>query len=244
MNLTIVTAVWKRPEVFEMFAQGVKLLQKHFKGRINITVACTGSEGQQSRSMVEAHKFLYAEYHNRALGQKMNKAAIISRTLEPDYVMLVGSDDIMAPNVMEVYYEEMLKGIDYLYVKDFYFFDTVTKQGLYWAGYAKTSNRGHGCGAGRVLSRRVLDALGFQPWYNDKCHNILDTAFDRRMRSIQGIKPIAKSFYLRDIDGFGLDIKSSTNMTPFAKWDNTEFMDGKKMLFDNLPEKLAKQIYG
>jgi len=244
MNLTIITAVWKRPEVFEMFAQGVKMLQKHFKGRLNITVSITGSEGEDSKNMVEAHGFLYTEHPNRALGQKMNKAAIKARQHNPDYCLLIGSDDVIGASMLEKYYEEMLKGTDYISVKDFYFFDTETKRGLYWKGYNKNANRGHACGAGRMLSHRIMEGLGYQPWYNDKLHGVLDTAFDRRYRSVKGLNPIEKSFFLRDFNGFGLDIKSSTNMTPFALWDNTEFVDGKKLLFDNLPKKLAAQIWG
>lgn len=244
MNLTIVTACWQRPEVFEMFAQGVKALQEHFEGRINITVTCSGSEGEESRNMVQAHDFTYIEYHNRALGQKMNQAALAAKQHEPDYCLFLGSDDIVAPNLMEVYYDEMVKGIDYLYVKDFYFYDTVTKQGLYWAGYNKNNNRGHACGAARVLSSRILDGIGYKPWSDTGMHNALDTAFDIKYRSMRGLRPQEKGYFLRDIDCFGLDIKSSTNMTPFERWENTKLADGKKMLFDNLPQDLAKLIYG
>lgn len=243
MNLTIVTACWKRPEVFEMFAEGVKMLQKHFEGRINITVTCAGSEGERSKNMVEKHNFSYVEYHNKALGTKMNKAAILARQHEPDYCLFVGSDDIIAPNLLEVYYEEMQKGTDYLYVKDWYFFDLGTKQGLYWAGYDLKVNRGHACGAGRVLSKRVMEGLNYQPWFDNKLHDVLDTSFDRRLRSVRGLGVKQKGWFLRDIDAFGLDIKSATNMTPFAKWRNSKYMDGKDLLFDNLPKALAKKIY-
>jgi len=43
---------------------------------------------------------------------------------------------------------------------------------------------------------------------------------------------------------FALDIKSPTNMTPFSRWDNSTFMNGKDLLFKNLPEPLAHKIYG
>lgn len=244
MNLTIITACWKRPEVFEMFAQGVKALQEHFEGRMNITVTCAGSEGQCSKTMVEAHNFTYLEHSNKFLGQKMNQASIAAKQHSPDYCLFLGSDDIMAPNVMEVYYDEMVKGIDYLYVKDFYFFDTVTKKALYWRGYDKNNNRGDGCGAGRVLSHRILNGLAYKPWFDTHLHGQLDTAFDMRYRSMRGLRPKEKAFFLRDIEAFGLDIKSITNMTPFELWPNTLPVDAQKMLFDNLPDNLAKQIYG
>jgi hypothetical protein len=244
MNLTIVTACWKRPEVFELFAQGVKMLQKHFKGRLNITVTCSGSEGEASKKMVEKHGFTYIEIPNQPLGRKMNKAALAAKQHEPDYCLFVGSDDIMGVDLMEKYYEEMQKGTDYVYVKDWYFFDLKTRKGLYWAGYDKKVNRGHACGAGRLLSKRIVEALEYKPWYDNKLCNLLDTGFDRRYRGVRYLNPVECGFFMRDFDCFGLDIKTSTNMTPFAKWDNSKYIDGKKMLFDNLPKALAKKIYG
>lgn len=246
MNLTIITAVWQRPEVFEMFAAGVKVLQDHFKGVMNISVCISGSEGEESKEMVENHDYYYTEYPNKYLGQKMNRASLLSRKQEnqddpEDYYLLLGSDDIMGPDIMEYYLTEMEKGTDYVYVTDYYFFDTATKRALYWAGYNKSANRGHGCGAGRMISRKVMDSLNFQPWFDDKLHGLLDTAFDYKIR---GITMSRREFNLKALGCFGLDIKSSINMTPFKKWDNTQFVDAKKMLFDNLPKKLAAIIWG
>jgi hypothetical protein len=34
-----------------------------------------------------------------------------------------------------------------------------------------------------------------------------------------------ESFSMKEKNVIGIDIKSSTNMTPFAKWDNSEFID-------------------
>ncbi len=240
MNLTIVTAVWKRPEIFEVFADGITNLQESFKGRLKISVTVAGSEGEQSRNMVESRGYAYIEIDNRALGMKMNRAAMLAQGQDPDYCLLVGSDDIIGVDMLELYYTEMLNGTDYIYVTDFYFFDTQSKKALYWGGYTKNTNRGHACGAGRMLSRPVMNALKFQPWYDNQMHNILDTAFDRKIRPIQMTK---KAFNLKQNGCFGLDIKSSTNMTPFAPWAGTVEVDAKEML-NNLPIELARKIYG
>ena len=241
MNLTIVTAVWERPEIFEMFADGVKLLQDHFKGRLNIQVCVSGSEHEVTKTMVESKGYFYVEKDNRFLGRKMNMAAILARKTEPDYCLLVGSDDIMGTDIMKHYYKEMHKGTDYVSVSDFYFFDTVAKKALYWAGYDTNLNRGHACGAGRMLSRRVMELLNYQPWCDDRLHNLLDQAFDRKIAPIKMTKVMLN---LKELGCFGLDIKSSTNMTPFAQWHNTQYIDARVMLATNLPEDLAEKIYG
>ena len=53
MKISIVTGVWKRPEVFEMFAQGIKNLG------VEVDVIVAGSEGKRSRDMVQARRVIY-----------------------------------------------------------------------------------------------------------------------------------------------------------------------------------------
>src|SRR5688500_3149553 len=123
MRLAIVTGVWKRPEVFEMFAEGVKLLQSHFSDRLEIVVCVAGSEGKASQEMVRKHKnFFYTEHSNKPLGVKMNVACLLAKRMSPDYCLMMGSDDIIGVDLMEEYLIQMQKGIDYIYLMDCYFF--------------------------------------------------------------------------------------------------------------------------
>lgn len=238
-KLTIVSAVWRRPEIFDLFADGIDLLKNKFKGRIDITVSVAGSE-RSAKKMVEDRGFSYVNTPNHPLGQKMNKALLNSVKLQPDFIMWLGSDDIITPELMEHYYLEMEKGTDYTYLMDFYFYDTVTKKAFYWKGYRRTRMAGYSCGAGRMVSRRVLEIVKWRLWYNDKYHDLLDTSMDVLIKDI----PMSKQkFYLRDLKCFAVDIKSAINMTNFVMWDNTLPRDGKKMLFDFLPKKLAEKIY-
>ena len=46
MELVVVTGVWKRPEIFEIFANGIKALK--IKG-LNIRCVVAGSEGVKSK---------------------------------------------------------------------------------------------------------------------------------------------------------------------------------------------------
>ncbi len=241
MRLAIVTAVWKRPEVFEMFAQGIKMLQFYFQGRIEIVCCVAGSEGHQSRSMVEAHhNFFYTEAPNQPLHLKFNQATRLASKLSADYCLMIGSDDIIGKNLMERYYVIMQKGIEYAYLTDCYFFDTVTKKGLYWGGYIAKFNRGKGAGIGRLISKSALDKINWICW-PPGYDRVLDTGFDKQIDRLRISKV---EINLRREKLFALDIKSSTNMTPFNKWENSDFVDGRKLLIDNLPDELATLIMG
>jgi len=241
MRVAIVTGIWKRPEIFSMFAAGVMHLQDMFKGSIEIVCCVAGSEGSISRSIVEMYSnFFYTETPNQPLGAKMNQATSLAKKLEADYCLMVGSDDIIGHSLMEKYFELMQRGVDYAYLTDCYFFDTVSKRGLYWGGYIRSFNRGKGAGIGRLISKSFLNKMNWICW-PPGYDRVLDTAFDKQVERLAGSK--IEINLMRD-KLFALDIKSSTNMTPFEQWENSRFVDGKKLLFENLPNNLAQLIYG
>lgn len=240
MRLAIVTGVWGRPDIFKMFAEGVVDLQKKFAGRLEIVCCVVGSEGHRSADIVNAYpNFFYTEFPNRPLGEKMNRATYLAKRLGVDYCLMVGSDDIVGVALMEKYFVAMQNGIDYTYLTDLYFFDTVSKRGLYWGGYL-TRARGMGAGTGRLISARLLTKFGWVCW-PPGYDRILDTGFELQLKRHNHSK---MEINLKRDGLFALDIKSPNNMTPFEQWENSEFTDGHELLFNNLPNHLAETIYG
>lgn len=222
MKVAIVTAVWQRPEIFEMFAKGIYNLISNCKD-IEFSVIISGSEGERSKSMVENHGFTYIEIPNDPLSVKMNACVLFAKNLGVDYILCLGSDDVISPELMNIYAQQMRSGFDYIGVTDFYFYDTVSGKSAYWGGYREPYRKGHTCGAGRMLSKRLLDLWQWQPW--EIVHSkILDTSIQQKLNRTPHSSFV---FSLIDVGVFALDIKSSTNMTPFQLWDNTQYMDSK-----------------
>jgi hypothetical protein len=220
MKVAIVTAVWKRPEVFAMFAKGVKHLQENCP-EIEFVVIVAGSEGWKTNKMVTDCGFLYIEIPNEPLALKVNAPVRLAGRLNVDYVLCVGSDDIITPELMELYIKHMRAGIDYIAVSDFYFYDTVTGKSLYWGGYTEPYRKGHACGAGRLISKRLLTIWGWKPW--DIQHNkILDTSIQEKLKRTPHTNVVLS---LKENNVYALDIKSETNMTPFNLWDNTVYIN-------------------
>lgn len=222
IKLAIVSAVWKRPEVFEMFAAGVHKLERTCD--MDITVIIAGSEGKRSQSMVERHGFKYVEVPNEPLATKVNAPMLIARHLKIDYVLCVGSDDIVSPGLMKVYESYMRAGIDYIGVTDFYFYDLTTKRAAYWGGYTD-KRKGHTAGAGRLISNRLLNSWNWQPW-EIRHSKVLDQSMQEKLLHTPHT---AATFSLKDKGVFALDIKSETNMTPFQLWDNTTFIPSEEL---------------
>jgi hypothetical protein len=238
MKIAIVTAIWQRPEVWDMFKQGVRRLRNQYED-VEVEVCVAGSEGYRSQNRCKENWIHYVEMPNNPLGRKMNAASLLSKETNADYYLLMGSDDIICNNLFDLYLDYMEQGIDYIYLMDGFFFDTTTKKSLYWAGYRQDHNKGDSLGAGRMLSKKMMEKMDYQCWYDVKMSGLLDQAMNEKL---EGFEYTKQEIWLRDNNCMLLDIKSSTNMTKFAKWDNTEFIDTKRLL-DFLPTYEFNKIY-
>lgn len=221
MKIAIVTAIWQRPEIWDMFKQGVRRLRNQYSD-VEVEVCVAGSEGIKSQNRCKEKWIHYIEMPNNPLGAKMNAASLLAKKTNADYYLLVGSDDIICNNLFDLYLDAADDNIDYTYLMDGYFFDTTTKLALYWGGYRQQRNIGRPLGAGRFLSKRLMEAMNFKCWYDVKLSGLLDQSMDEKMERIKHTK---REIYCKDNNCMLLDIKSSTNMTKFAKWDNTEFIN-------------------
>lgn len=220
LRIAFVTGIWKRDNIFEIFAEGIKLLKKEFK-EVEIQCFVAGSEGAKSEKLVKKHKFEYVEIANTPLGIKFNMAALVARKWNPDFCMMLGSDDLISPDLFSRYLINAQKNVDYSYITDCFFYDTISGKASYWGGYTKPFNKGHAAGIGRMLSARLMQAMSWQPWLNDRLHDLLDTSMDMKLKRILHTRE-----EIRAADsGCALDIKSSVNMTPFKLWDNTTYVD-------------------
>ena len=215
IKLCIVTGMWKRPEVFKLFGQ-------HYQD-MGIDVIVAGSEGDTSRKLAESFGFIYLERPNQPLADKMNST--IDEGLKRGYThfICVGSDDLLSKELIDEYIKLIRKGYEFIGVLDFYFYELETGKASYWGGYRDRQRFKHTCGAGRVLSRKLLESWNGKAWEN-KHSDYLDTAMQQKLAMSDLPKYV---FRMKDKGIFSIDIKSDTNMTPFALWDNTSYIDAK-----------------
>ena len=216
----IVTGMWKRPEVFKIFGQ-------HYKG-LGIDVIVAGSEGKESEKLAKKYGFHYIEIENQPLATKMNATTLKAKELGYTHVICVGSDDLLSKELIDEYLKLMRKGYDYIGVTDFYFYEMESSKAAYWGGYRDRQRLGHTAGAGRVISRTLLDEWDWKPW-DDKDSKYLDNSMQTKLRSSLHPKT---TFSLKEKGLLAVDIKSQVNMTPFELWDNTSYID-PKLITDN-----------
>ena len=234
IKLAIVTSVWGRPEVFNCFLIGIRELVKNCTDfEINLIISESSQDDvnhlHNTKNLARQIGFGHCEYYdfkvleipNEPLAAKVNATTYAAGKLGVDYVLCLGSDDIISPELLNEYGKLMRKGIDFIGVTDFYFYDTVSKRSLYWGGYTEPNRKGHTAGAARCLSAHLLDQWDWMPWEN-KDSLMLDKSMQDKLK----VTPhTIETFSMKSKGLFAVDIKSSTNMTPFEKWNNSDFID-------------------
>lgn len=216
MKIAIITAMWKRPEVFDLFGMNTNVLISQVKG-YEIQVFVAGSEGRRSKRLADEYGFNYVEYPNEQLYSKFNAAVRLAKKWRPDYLLMMGSDDIIDLPMFENYIKPMQKGIDFIGCLDWCFLDINTMKACMWLGYTERGRKGITCGAGRMLSSKLLAKMDWRPWDKPVNGARMDGTMQKKLKSIQHT-----SYCFRMGSGVGLDIKSETNITNIKKIRNTK----------------------
>lgn len=232
IKISICTGMWQRHDIFKMFAKGIQYLIENTADQFEYRIIVAGSEGSLSKNLVQSYGFDYIEIPNQPLAIKMNATTLHAGFYGCDYVLCIGSDDVIHPSLMRAYLPYINKKIDYIGVTDFYFYDTQSDRSAYWGGYRDRARIGHTAGAGRLISSRLMQLFRWQPWEVRHSH-ILDDSMGVKLKNIPHT---SATFSLKQTNSFGLDIKSPINMTPFELWDNTQYIDNNiiKKKFDYL----------
>lgn len=229
LKISIASGAWKRHRLFKYFCEYYQQLKEVYPFRL--IVSCTEKE-TFDMCMKYGHQPVMVD--NTPLYRKMN--ASVKKADGSDYTILIGSDDFISEKAFLYYIELFKQKIDYIYTLDWYFYDTISKRSLYWGGYDRKFNKGLGCGAGRAVSRNLMEQLQWEPW-PPGYDKVLDTGMERKLDKL---KFTHYGFKLKDFDLFCLDIKTEVNMTPFNVWPNCTLMEPKLMLQKYMPKETEK----
>jgi len=217
-RIGITTGIWGRARVWN--------ITKAFLQRNDFIVSVAGSEGQRSKNLCKG--FNYIEVKNNPLGNKMNQSCEILKG-KVDYVIFIGSDDIFCNNTLAYYLDCIEEGIDFVGFKDCYFYDLISKESIYWAGY-RGPRKGEPIGAFKMLSARLLDKLNWQPFDRNRTDS-LDWSM---MQKLKNVNYSRKLVYMKDYDIIGVDLKTQDSLTKFSIFDNS--LEIKQETFKRLPE--------
>lgn len=169
-------------------------------------VICVG-ETKEERLTCEAAGAEFIEYENKPLGKKWNAGFLKAKEYNPDCCLFVGSSDWVSDNWID-YCTQYIKQYDLIGKPDFNLLDYGKELRLcHWTGYRDLRRQNEPIGIGRILSKRILDKLGWKPM-DDKLDNSLDWSMYQKVLLHSGKIKLLRT---DDIESLSL----STN-----KWEN------------------------
>ena len=206
-KILIYTALWKRPFITQICFEGIERLRQHPDFEIE-ALAVISEESMIP--LCESYNVKWFMHKNEPLGQKKNAGLQHAKQFEFDYLLEIGSDDLILNELLTDYKK---------YIGTYNFF------GISDAAYINSD--GGECrrliskstyGAGRMISRSVLDKLKWKLW-NDKLNRGLDN------NSVFNIQKSGYRYHKVEPMAFPgvVDIKSRENIWKFNYFLGVEY---------------------
>lgn len=207
MKVALITATWRRYDMTRAFWIWTDWLRDHWKGRIDLR--CIAAMSQPLHiEMAERHGVQVVEKENYPIGAKFNAALWAAREHEPDYVLIMGSDDVFCETVAGALAEKAEQRHPLIGLRDLYFSDLVTGVVGYWAGYGH-DRPGEPAGCGRLIHRALLDRIDWHLWDDERNRGMDHSSFER-LASI-GYRA-HEMVNVRDLGGTAIDCKTPDNI--------------------------------
>lgn len=145
MRLLVFLAVWKRPEITEICFKGLNRLRKN--SRFPVETFAVISE-EEMIPLCEKYNIKWTFHENDPLGAKKNHGLTEAMKLEWDYLIEIGSDDLVKDELIQLYADYFGK-YEMFGTKDSVIIDSAT-------GVCRRLSSDTPYGLGRCISREVI----------------------------------------------------------------------------------------
>lgn len=220
----IITINNGRPKVFKLFCASMKRLRTQVG--IDFPVVCVS--GVEDRKTCDEYGIGHIVQANKPVSRKFDTACKYMQQLKLDYIMVLGSDDIMSTSLLKSLISEMNKGISLIGIKELYFYGT-EKQFKGKLLYIRLTSLAGVC---RTIHRSILDKVDWMPWGTDK-----NWGMDGLM--MKHIRPHITTQSV--VEGMVVDVKSDRNLNRFSYWNSkVKEPTPAKVFYDILSEEELK----
>jgi hypothetical protein len=161
-KILVYLAVWKRPEITELCFRGIKRLQQHLDFSIQALAVISEDE---MIPLCEKYGIAWVMYKNDPLGEKKNFGLQAAKGFDFDYLMEIGSDDLILNELLEDYKNYIGKH-EFFGISDCAYINSES-------GECRRLISKSTYGAGRMISRKSLEAANWVLW-NDRLNRGLD----------------------------------------------------------------------
>jgi len=201
MSVAVVTAAWKRPEVFRAFLRHVTRIIPPSE------VFCAGSPDDGCDTIANKFGIVYERVPNE-MGAKWNHATMMSRDSEATHRLFLGSDDFMDDRLWS--FADQYTA-EHFGLRDCLIYHKETGRAVHWRGYIG-KREGEPVGAGKIIAASVLDRLHWQPFVAGRTRT-LDNDMQRKMIEL-GVTVEVRP--MREV-GLLVDVKTGDNLTSWNR---------------------------
>ena len=117
MKIGILTLSHKRPEVLEMWCASMIRLREKIKFLYPVVVG-----DREHQAICRKYGITHLAHKNKPVTDKWNRGLRYFASSPVDYVMIVGSDDIVSTELMQNIVSEAKKGTEVIGVRKIYFY--------------------------------------------------------------------------------------------------------------------------
>ena len=197
-KLMIYMALWKRPEITEICFAGVNRLRD--SGLFPLDCFAVLSE-ESMIPLCEKYDVKYVYHQNLPLGEKKNFGLFHAYKREWDYIIEIGSDDVLKTEYLH-HFAPYFGKVDLLGINNFVYINSADLACRQYKGVTSY-------GLGRAISRRAIDKVGTSIW-NARLNKGLDNSSNFYMARHGVLEHRVKS----DMP-LAIDIKSDENIWEF-----------------------------
>lgn len=190
-KIILLTCVWARHKLTKIFLEYYQSLKNKLSETIDLILVAVGSEGQKSYQLCEQYKFEYYEHPNNPVSDKWEYAIQLTKSYNPDGVIIMGSDDFVNEQLILHYIQFLNEGVLFAGLTDSYFFDLQSTELIHWKGYGgkikdngMPKRLGETIGACRLLSKKLLEILDYSLWKDVKVDKYLENHVTHKLNEI------------------------------------------------------------
>ena len=203
-SLGIITINHKRPQVLTLWCAQIKRIREE----LNLYIPAVVVSEEEDKPICDRYHVVHITQENKPVTSKFNRAFKYMQGQGQDYVMTLGSDDIVSTQFVKDTMALMETGVDLIGVWSFYFYSGHGRDRGKLVKLERPNTRTF-LGIGRTVSSRVLDQCDWTLW---------DVEKNWGMDAIAS-KTLAKYTETRaTVEGMIVDVKTDKNLNSFRIW--------------------------
>lgn len=226
IKLKIFLAVWKRPEITELCFMGIQRIKNH--PAYDISAFAIISEPEMI-PLCEQYNIDWVITDNLPLGKKKNYGLKQLSNYDFDFLMEIGSDDLITNNLLDQYLP-YFENHQFFGISDVIYIESENGECRRLIA-GKTTY-----GAGRIISKKLLESMNYNLWRND-LNRGLDNNSILNIETKTGVK--FNKVPASDEPGI-IDVKSNENIWKFNYFLGIPYDINK--VYDNLSNQEIEQL--